>query len=46
LVVYTLVGRRICALNDSAANINTNNAKRKRLIILLQVVLRFARCVG
>jgi hypothetical protein len=46
LVVYTLGERRICALSDPAANININNAKKKRLIIILQVVLRFARCVG
>jgi hypothetical protein len=45
-VVKTLGGRRICASSDSAAHINTNNAKKKRLIFLLQVVLRFARCVG
>jgi hypothetical protein len=46
LVVYALGRRIICALTESAANVNINSAKKKRLIILLQVVLRFARCVG
>jgi hypothetical protein len=40
---YTL--RRCCALSDPAHTIN-NIAREKRLIISLQVVLRFARGVG
>jgi hypothetical protein len=33
LVVYTLGRRIICAVIESAANINIINAKKKRLII-------------
>jgi hypothetical protein len=38
-------GRR-CASSDRATNITINDAKIKRFIILLQVVLRFAQSVG
>ena len=41
---YTV--RRRCAPSDVAHIIAMNNATEKRLIVLLQVVLRFARGVG
>lgn len=41
------VGRRgICASSAAALNITVTSAREKRLIMLLQVVLRFARAVG
>jgi hypothetical protein len=44
--VYALGRRGICALNVPAPKINVNNAREKRLIMLLQVVLQYARAVG
>jgi hypothetical protein len=44
--VYALGRRGICAPSDPPTNITVNNAREKRLIVLPQVVLRFARAVG
>jgi hypothetical protein len=46
LFVYALGRRGICAVSVPAPNITIDNAREKRLIMLLQVVLRFARAVG
>jgi hypothetical protein len=46
LFVYALGRRGICAESVAALNINVNNAREKRLIVLLQVVLQFAQVVG
>jgi len=46
LFVYALGRRGICALSVPVPSIVVNNAREKRLIVLLQVVLRFARAVG
>jgi hypothetical protein len=44
--VTKILARLSCALSDPAENTTLKNAKKKRLIIMLQVVLRFARGVG
>ena len=46
LFVYALGRRGICAVSVAALNIDIINGREKRLIMLLQVVLRFARAVG
>jgi hypothetical protein len=46
LFVYALGRRGICALTVPAPSINANNAREKRLIMLLQVVLQYARADG
>jgi len=46
LFVYALGPRGNCALSVPTLNINVSNAREKRLIMLLQVVLQYARAVG
>jgi hypothetical protein len=46
LFEYALGRRGICALRVPALITTVNIAREKRLIMLLQVVLRFARAVG